>query len=276
LLDNKVDEGRAKRALAEAVGREKQMKASSLGVYRGSDMPPEQRAEGENLVAAGNMVDPPEAETKAGNETGWSIFREPELSMSDGRPVIVPEKLFVDLISDMDDPHAHTADKKRDPFEGHSEALMKAALYHEGRIANHAREHGVILDENGIPTWQGVGEPGMLPVPAGEAKGKTLIHNHPEGSPPGWEDLIEACEQDVALLRIPTKSEVFSVAIIEKNPNIYHALRPFFRDIGDGTGREWMRRHGHSDNAVMAKLVQHAVMAELDRRGYIKYHREPR
>jgi hypothetical protein len=203
-----------------------------------------------------------------------SIFHEPELSMSDGRPVMIPDELFANLICHMDDPRAYGAVRDWDPFEGHSEALKQAVLLHEGRIAGRAREHGVVLDPDGIPTWQGVGDEGSLPVPAGEARGKTFIHNHPKGSPPGWEDLIEACKQDAGLLRMVSEDEVFSVVLIERNPADYVFLRAFFRKVGDATGTEWMRRQGHADKAAMTKLMQHAVMVELDRRGYLKYQRE--
>ncbi|WP_367871875.1 hypothetical protein [Luteolibacter sp. Populi] len=214
-------------------------------------------------------------EENSGEDGTDRIFREPELEMSDGQSVEVPEELLKNMTRDMDDPYAPR--EGRVPLDGLAEHVKQVILARATAIAGFEREHGVVLDPDGIQTWSKIGERDRVSVPKGEGWGKLFLHNHPGKSPPSWHDLIKGCEEGVSDMLVATESDLFSVKFLEQNPENFYARWEYFQRIGDAVGREWLRRQGSPDLRTNSEevyaVIQHAVLVELDRREMIQYSR---
>src|SRR5690606_718348 len=81
----------------------------------------------------------------------------------------------------------------------------------ESKIAGRAREHGRVIDSNGLITWRGTGGERSISVPSGETTGKAFTHNLPDNNPPSWRDLVEGIADGTLELRVATEGATYAV-----------------------------------------------------------------
>lgn len=203
-------------------------------------------------------------------------FKQPELTSPDGQPVHVPDDLFRRLMSDMDHEGDQGYGGDWEPLDHLSEAAREIVIAEESKIAGRAREHGRVIDSNGLITWRGTGGERSISVPSGETTGKVFTHNHPDNNPPSWRDLVEGIADGTLELRVATEGATYAVRFPRDTTPDLLLLEDFFRGVGAATRNEWRRQRGRGDDEDSAIRVEHAVLMELARRGLIEYRRTSR
>jgi len=199
-------------------------------------------------------------------------FKQPELTSPDWQPVYVPDDLFRRLMADMDQDGSQGAGGDWDPLDHLTEAAREIVLAEEAKIAGRAREHGRVIDGNGVITWSGTGGERSISVPSGETTGKVFIHNHPDNNPPSWRDLVEGIADGTLELRVAAEGATYAVRFPKDSIADLLLLEDFFRGVGAATRKEWRRRRGQDDKESAIR-VEHAILMELARRGLIDYRR---
>ena len=202
-------------------------------------------------------------------------FQQPELTAPDGRTVYIPEDLFHRLMADMDHDGNHGAGGDWEPLDHLTEAARGIVLAEEAKIAGRPREHGRVIDGDGVITWSGIGAESSISVPFGETTGKVFTHNHPDNNPPSWMDLIEGIADGTLELRVAAERATYAVRFPRDSTPDLLLLESFFRAVGAATRNEW-RRRGNRDDEDAAVRVEHAILMELARRGLIDYRRTRR
>lgn len=195
-------------------------------------------------------------------------FKQPELTSPDGQPVYVPDDLFRRLTADMDHDDSQGAGGDWEPLDHLTAAAREIVIAEEAKIVGRAREHGRVIDCNGVITWSGTGGERSISVPAGETTGKVFIHNHPDNNPPSWRDLVEGIADGTLELRVAATGATYAVRFPKDSSPDLLLLEDFFRGVGAATRNEWRRRRGR-DEEDSAIRVEHAILMELARRGLI-------
>lgn len=199
-------------------------------------------------------------------------FKQPELTSPDGQPVYVPDDLFRRLMADMDHNDRQGAGDDWEPLDHLTAAAREIVIAEEARIVGRAREHGRVIDSNGVITWSGTGGERSISVPACETTGKVFIHNHPGNNPPSWQDLVEGIADGTLELRVATAGVTYAVRFPRDSTPDLLLLEDYFRGVGGAVRNEWRRRRGR-DEEDSAIRVEHAILMELARRGLIDYRR---
>lgn len=263
---------------ADPVALEELRSRSGIGRRSSFSLGPAKMAESLSGDAAAEMRDGDSSESNEsdGDRATDRVFREPELWLSNGEPIAVPDELYRNLVRDIEDPHAPNESADWDPYDDLSDKAKAIILAEESKIAGMAREHLRLIDADGLITWTGIGTRDSISLPKGEGKGKTLVHNHPEGTPPSWEDLIEGSKEGLKELIVATPAYRFAVRFPGDRRGGLILARTYFKDVGDAVSREFLRKGEASESYELYGKVQHAILLELDRRGLIKYKRTRR
>lgn len=277
------------------VGQEPQSRkvALKLGLIKPDEKIPsgEKAALTDKFAASVRKMDPETkrkllAELRGGGDTGVKStvieegekirvvpveLRQPTVSGPDGEPVEVAEDLAKRMVDAFTSAQNHNSGfVPLDIMTDQGREIVRSA---EQEIRNKAREHVRVFSPDGLLLDSQAGEVNKVSVNTATLAGNILTHNHPEGTPPSFKDVLEMIRYDMGELRVVGEDYTFAARPNGVSaPSMYIEWEHLQR-VAHALFEDQIKRGAEDGAASTTASITHAVLTELAARGIIKYDR---
>ncbi|MDB2347425.1 hypothetical protein N9V84_05965 [Verrucomicrobiales bacterium] len=206
-----------------------------------------------------------------------SPFSSPDFLGRDHHAVEYSEELAKALTEGVSSDGNDSAGIDPEPLKDFSADASESVLHFENWASDQRNEHGRLFDSTGREVWRGAGENNRISVPNAQPF-CTFTHNHPNGTPPSFEDVIAGAVAQQRELRVVTPSGVaYSIRFEDRTYWAIGAMvsRIKFLDSASwAVAEEWIRSTGRTiDEKERMCRRFHAIFLQLSREGFMSYSR---